>query len=102
MHHLSPSKVHPCIPALVGKLAELGAKRVILYGSRARGDNSPHADIDLAIDWPGHTSHDWLHISDAVENASTLLEIDFVFLDTATGEFLDNILKDGKVLYDRE
>lgn len=26
-----------------------GAKRLVLFGSRARGDNRPNSDIDLAV-----------------------------------------------------
>lgn len=101
MDHLDPVAVHFAMPALVKELAALGAKRVILYGSRARGDNMPRADIDLAVDAPdGIDTMTWSKMTDAVENAQTLLEIDLVHLQKAGDKFKANILKDGKILYD--
>ena len=41
------------LDALYAKLAALarkyGARRLVLYGSRARGDNRYNSDIDLAV-----------------------------------------------------
>ena len=34
-------------------------ERVWLFGSRARGDNFPRSDIDLAIEAPGIDRDDW-------------------------------------------
>ncbi|NCC21792.1 MAG: nucleotidyltransferase domain-containing protein [Alphaproteobacteria bacterium] len=101
MERIDPASIHEAMPGLVERLGALGARRVILYGSRARGDHAPRADIDLAIDWPGHDSRDWLAVSDAIDEARTLLEFDFVFLEDAKGGYLENILRDGKVLYER-
>ena len=40
-------------PALQKQIAQLGARygatKIVLFGSRARGDNHPRSDIDLAI-----------------------------------------------------
>ena len=96
---ISPAAVHPAMADLVARLSELGAHRVILYGSRARGDHTPRADIHLAVDAPqGLDIRAWDAMMQAVENAQTLLEIDLVCLQETTGGFRENILKDGKVL----
>ena len=40
-------------PTLQSQIAQLGARygatKIVLFGSRARGDNHPRSDIDLAI-----------------------------------------------------
>lgn len=75
-----------------------------LYGSRARGDNKERSDIDLAIIAPKATTHQWLKISDIVENADTLLKIDYVRFDQLkdSDKLKDNILNYKKILYQKE
>ncbi|MDO4404311.1 MAG: nucleotidyltransferase domain-containing protein, partial [Atopobiaceae bacterium] len=55
-----------------------GAKCVILFGSRARGDNGPRSDIDLAV--KGCNEFHQLE-EDLQENLWSLLELDIVNLD---------------------
>lgn len=101
MERIDPAAVHPAMTDLVARLAGMGARQVILYGSRARGDNMSRADIDLAVDAPELDVRGWADMQDAVENAQTLLEIDLVRLQEADERLRTNILKDGKILYDK-
>ena len=77
---------------------EAGAKRVILFGSRARGTNYPKSDIDLAIggcpDFPA--------LEDRLqEELWSLLRLDIVNLDARlSDELRQEIARDGKVLYE--
>ncbi|MDF1684743.1 MAG: nucleotidyltransferase domain-containing protein [Legionellaceae bacterium] len=78
-------------------------EKIILYGSRARGDCQPRSDIDLAIDCPYASIHDWQKILNIVDEADTLLAIDCVQYDTLA---LNNPLKqaidrDGIMLYEK-
>lgn len=75
--------------------------RVILFGSRARGDASPRADIDIAVDCPTANARRWSDMEEAVENAPTLLQVDLVRLDRAPAELATVIRAEGKVLYER-
>lgn len=74
---------------------------IILYGSRARGDNQERSDIDLAIKCPDASDADWQIILQIIENADTLLKIDCVRFDTldVTNELHQAILREGVVLY---
>ncbi|MES2214509.1 MAG: nucleotidyltransferase domain-containing protein, partial [Pseudomonadota bacterium] len=65
-----------------------------LYGSRARGDDAKTADIDLAILYT--ESADWQKVVDIIENADTLLKIDYINFGTlpSNSEFRNNILRD--------
>jgi predicted nucleotidyltransferase len=93
--------IHPALPALIEKLAALGAKKIILYGSRARGDHTEKSDIDLAIQTPENIDIKiWDAMLEAAENADTLLKIDLVNLHDTNDKLKSNILRDGKTLYD--
>jgi len=76
-------------------------ERVILFGSRARGDGGARADIDLAVECPRADARRWSDIEEAAENAPTLLKIDLVRLDTAPPELAAAIRDEGRILYER-
>ena len=73
-------------------------EKVILFGSRARGDFKERSDIDLAF-CGGSSSH---FILDVDETTSTLLEFDIVDLDgNVQEELLESIRKEGRILYEK-
>jgi predicted nucleotidyltransferase len=76
-------------------------ERIVLFGSRARGDATPRADIDLAVACPGADATLWSDIVEAAEAAPTLLQIDLIRMDSAPSELLDHIAREGRVLYER-
>ena len=74
-----------------------GIKKVILFGSRARGTNSERSDIDLAIS--GGNALDFYY--DVEEEAWTLLMFDVVELDRGISDELQaEINRDGVILYE--
>lgn len=77
---------------------EGGARRVTLFGSRARGTNLPKSDIDIAIE--GCADFDALY--DRLQNDLwSLLKLDIVNLDTCTSDELRHeIDRDGVILYE--
>ena len=92
---------HPVLDVLARRLGALpSVRRVILFGSRARGDHDQRADIDLAVDCPAASREDWGRIWNAVDDAPTLLKVDLVRLDEAGDEFRAEIEREGIVLYD--
>lgn len=72
-------------------------QKVILFGSRARGDFHRTSDIDLAV-----SGGDVLRFSlDVEEKTSTLLTYDVVDLGkTLSQEFLEAIQNEGIMLYE--
>lgn len=75
-----------------------GVNRVILFGSRARGDFRRTSDIDLAA-----TGGDFNRFAlDVDEETSTLLKFDLVDLDgEVQQELRDSIRKEGVVFYEK-
>jgi predicted nucleotidyltransferase len=91
-----PEKVKDKIIALARKC---GVKKVILFGSRARGDNWERSDIDLAISG-GDRVRFTLDVDES-EIVPTLLMFDVVDLDEPCNEdLLESIKRDGVVLYE--
>lgn len=83
------------ICALAGKY---NVRKVILFGSRARGDYKDKSDIDLAFSG-GEGASFTLAVD---EETSTLLKFDVVNLDGAVQiELLESILREGMVLYEK-
>jgi len=77
---------------------QYGLKKVILFGSRARGDYHRTSDIDLAVSG-GNIPRFAL---DVEEETSTLLKFDIVNLDaTVQPELRKSIEQEGKVLYEK-
>ena len=74
-----------------------GVRKVILFGSRARGDNRERSDIDLAV-----SGGDIGEFAEAVDEETwTLLMFDVVNLDRGiSAELQAEIDRDGVVLYE--
>ncbi len=75
-------------------------ERMILFGSRARGDARRRSDIDLAVACPQASREEWVRIRDLADEAPTLLEIDLVRLDQGPGRMRDTIEFEGVILYE--
>ncbi len=75
-----------------------GIEKVILFGSRARGDNRERSDIDLAI-FGGDTAE---FLLSADEEIQTLLMFDIVDLGKPVQPALRaEIERDGVILYEK-
>lgn len=76
------------------------SQKIVLFGSRARGDNHSRSDIDLAI-YGMQDCNQSLFWSD-VDDLPTLLKFDLVFIsDNTEQELIKNIEKDGVLLYEQ-
>lgn len=88
-------------PQVLAEIIELAQKynlnKVILFGSRARGDFHRVSDIDLAVTG-GNIARFAL---DVEEETSTLLKFDVVNLDLSVQpELLEAIDREGIVIYE--
>lgn len=92
-------------PKIITEISTIAEKypinKIVLFGSRARGDNNPKSDIDLAI----YTLPEFAnmgHFASDIEDLETLLKIDTVFINEDTdGKLIENIQKEGVIIYER-
>jgi predicted nucleotidyltransferase len=79
------------------------ARKIVLFGSRARDENRPESDIDVAIIDPDWTRRDIALVHDRLEEeVRTPLKIDLLAYHLVSKEELrSRILAEGKVLYER-
>ena len=92
-------------PSLQSQIAQLGsrygAKTIVLFGSRSRGDNHPRSDIDLAIYGMPEKQQASFYFA-VEEELQTLLKFDLVHITEHTSPaLLENIKKDGVTLYEQ-
>lgn len=75
--------------------------RVVLFGSRVRGDYTEQSDYDLAFDIEGISSSDWAAFAVEVREAiPTLHQVDLIWLQHCSKDFLERIKKEGQVIYE--
>ena len=73
-------------------------RKIILFGSRARGSNTERSDVDIAVYGGDFASFYW----DIKENIHSLLMFDVINADTSISEELKKEIKrDGVVIYEK-
>lgn len=87
--------------ALIVALGEkYNAEKILLFGSRARGDHKERSDIDLAI--YGMPKDNQARFWWDIDDLPTLLKFDLVHVTEDTdAELVKNIEKDGVILYEK-
>jgi predicted nucleotidyltransferase len=75
-------------------------EKIVLFGSRARGDHSPVSDYDIAVYSQVMSSVDQACFWAEVEEINTLKKIDLLFMNgNIDVEMLKNIKRDGVIIY---
>ena len=100
INKMKTDKILSGITEILQKYSEV--TRAVLYGSRARGDNTERSDYDIAIFGSVSPQLKALIAAD-MEELPTLLKIDVVYYNhIGEGKFKENIKKEGIVFYDAE
>ncbi len=91
-----PDRVYRDIVAFARK-ADIS--KIILFGSRARRTNHERSDIDLAVSGGRFQDFYW----DIQEKTHSLLSFDLIEMDRGvSGELLEEINRDGVVIYEKD
>jgi predicted nucleotidyltransferase len=94
-------KVKKYISAIVEELKKYSPKKIILFGSRAKGYYKPNSDIDIAVDLE-LTFREKRKLKEKIDYLSGLYSVDLVFFSDIDNNFKNQILKEGIVLYEKE
>jgi uncharacterized protein len=81
--------------------ADLVKHRVLLFGSRARGNAKRQSDFDLAIDGDEPLPiKKFYEIEEALEDLPTLYSFDWVDLAKTNTRFRDEAMKSARIIYE--
>lgn len=74
-------------------------ERILLFGSRIRGDHSKTSDIDLAVYTTGDLS-EFIYCLET--DVTTLLEFDVTAMNQVEDDFFkEHVEKEGQIIYER-
>ena len=77
-------------------------EKIILFGSRARGDHSTVSDYDFAVFENFLSALDKARLCEDIDEIETLKKIDIVFVqENSTDELMESIKRDGVILYEQ-
>ncbi len=101
----TPSAADPVMDlirsALQAESLRLQGFRVLLFGSRARGQAQPRSDYDLGVDGGQPMPlADFYALADRLEQLPTLLRLDWVDLQRTDPEFRQQALHNHQVIWD--
>ena len=82
---------------IVNELKKHNPKKIILFGSRVRGDYKKNSDIDIAVDLD-LTFREKRKLKEKLDLIAGLYKVDLVFFDEMSEDFKKHILKEGKIL----
>ena len=85
-------RVEEVIAEITQRCKNYGAKRIILFGSRAKDTVTERSDIDIAV--AGVASCDIYELQEELEDIPTLYKIDLVDLDTCKNQLLLEDIKE--------
>ena len=75
--------------------------RVLVFGSRARGDFRNASDIDLAVDAPDMSASDFRQLKGRLEDLGLIYRVDLLSLQSTLDErFRSEIERDGKTFWE--
>lgn len=90
---------------LVAELAAMGAERIILFGSRARGEARSSSDVDLLVILPGARSPFTSRLADLYARLRPQVAVDLLvytpeeFQSIRDRPFIRTAIAEGKVLH---
>ncbi len=92
-----PDSVQKVIKSLI---EQVGPQKIILFGSRARGDHRENSDFDIAVMGRKNSEREWNEALTMIEETPiTLHPIDIVEFEKLSDEYQSNIREEGKILY---
>jgi len=83
-------------------IKELNPEKIILFGSRAKGESSKGSDFDIAVEVTDMPERKKIRmVKESLDEISGLYTIDLSLLNKLDNSFKNIILNTGKTLYER-
>ena len=95
------NRVEGIIKNIVETVKEYNPEKVILFGSRARGDYKKNSDIDIAVDLKLPFREE-RKLKEKIEELSGIYSVDLIFFPKINENLKKHILKEGVVLYEKK
>lgn len=73
--------------------------KVVIFGSRARGDNAPKSDIDLCVYSLKMSKDEFVKLRRELDDLPILYKMDIVHFENSSDELKENILRDEKLFF---
>nr|MDO8079382.1 nucleotidyltransferase domain-containing protein [Candidatus Freyarchaeota archaeon] len=101
------ARLESSLDSIVSQLKGLGALKIILFGSLARGEVDVHSDLDLFVLMPPTRSgKEWMKL--VYENVDRGVASDIIVYNEKEfkenlplSRFLKNVVNSGKVVYEK-
>lgn len=78
-------------------------QKAYVFGSRARGNYTDRSDLDIAVLGNNISSRQLNLLKDRLDNLNTVINFDIIDANKIKKKvMLDNILKEGVLIYDRD
>ena len=75
---------------------------MVIFGSRARGDNAAKSDIDLCVYAPTMSKREFTRFKLSLDDLPILHHIDVVHFESIDEKLKANILRDEKLLFEKK
>jgi predicted nucleotidyltransferase len=74
--------------------------KIILFGSRARGDHDERSDLDIAIAMKKSDKVVWHQVLAVIDELPTLLKVDVINYTEASTALKSKIQQEGVIIYE--
>ncbi len=104
---LREARLRSSLRSVVRQLREMGALKIVLFGSLARGEVHPGSDLDLLVVMPQtRTGRDWARriygrVERGVASDIVVFNEEELERDLPASRFLRHVLASGRVLYEK-
>ena len=76
-------------------------RRIVLFGSRAIGDEDERSDLDLAISAPDLDPRGVARLRDAVSTTRTLYHVSVTRIEDMLSSLRSRVIAQGRTIYER-
>jgi predicted nucleotidyltransferase len=79
---------------------EINPRKLVLFGSRGKGNTSFNSDYDIAVDSEIISISEKRKLKEKIDEIIGLYNIDIIFLKEVDPDFKNIILKTGRIIYE--